>query len=93
MAARSIDGPDDDLLTLHEVAKYLRMEVKTLRRLIAAGQFWEPTEISPGVRVWSAEDVAVFRAYRERAPRMRKTPAAAEEPARKPAARKPAADG
>ncbi len=46
------------LLTRDEVARRLRMEVRTLRRLIEAGEFPRPLQVSPGVVVWTAADVA-----------------------------------
>lgn len=73
MASRTVEGPEKDLLTLSEVAAYLRLKVKTVRRLIASGQFFHPVEISDGVRLWTAEDVAVYRAWRERRHRLRKS--------------------
>ena len=58
---------------MHEVAEYLRLTIKTLRREIDAGRFFEPVEFSPGVKLWSAEDVAVYRAWRERQNRLRRS--------------------
>lgn len=71
MASRSLDGPEKDLLTIREVAEYLRLTTKTLRRLVAEGKFFAPVEVSPGVKLWTAEDVAVYRAWRERQHRLR----------------------
>lgn len=64
-----MDGPDQEFPTREEVARYLRMEVSTLKRLIAAGEFPEPFPLSPGVLVWTREEVhawAVLRAIRSR---------------------------
>lgn len=54
-----MDTPAEDrkLLTRDEVARRLRFEVTTLRRLIDAGEFPRPLQISNGVNVWTEEDV------------------------------------
>lgn len=71
MAARTIDGPEKDNLTLEEVAVYLTVESRTIRRLIAEGKFPRGIPISKGKVVWSALDVAVYRAWQERLDRLR----------------------
>ena len=79
-----MDGPDQDYLELHEVAAYLRMGVKTLRRLVQAGDFPHPVELSPGVRVWSWRDVLYWTLGAELRPRLRaarrKKPASPPQP-------------
>ena len=79
---RNIDGPEKDLLTKREVADYLRLKIKTLDRLVESGQFFEPVEVSPGIKLWTAEDVAVYRAWRERQHRLKKAEVPAEKPKR-----------
>lgn len=66
---RLVDGPEEDHPTRDEVAKYLRMELTTLKRLIEAGDFPRPYQFSPGVWVWDWLDVkawAHLRAIRHR---------------------------
>lgn len=63
--------PDETLFTLAEVAKQLRMEQKTLARLIAAGEFPRPIQPSAGIRVWTTNDVLYYRLRIELAARLR----------------------
>lgn len=51
------------LYTRDEVAKLLRVEPRTLARLIEAGQFPRPQQSSPGVRVWSEDDLTYYRLW------------------------------
>lgn len=68
---RTVDGPEQDLLELSEVASYLRMSEPTLRRLIRLGKFPRPLEISDGVRVWSWRDILYWVLLTEIRPRLR----------------------
>ena len=75
--SRSIDGPADDYLTLPEVVRYLRLSVRTVRRLMEEGKFPRPRQLSPGQKYWTWLDVV---AYREWADRLRVGPVADDEP-------------
>lgn len=54
---RLVDGPHQEFLTKEETAAYLRMDKRTLDRLIRTGEFPRPIEISPGIKLWSWRDV------------------------------------
>lgn len=60
-AHRLIDGPEDDLLSVEEIAKYLRLSVPTLKRLVQAGEFPRPIAVSDGVKVWDWKDAVYWR--------------------------------
>lgn len=79
----STDGPG--LLTMSEVAHALQMEVRTLKRLIRMGLFPAPLQMSPGVSVWTREDVAahVYRVANQHRFRVAKTPPG-DKPEEKP---------
>lgn len=64
MAARTIDGPEDDHLTREQVAKYLKMEVRTLQRLIERGDFPRSFELSPGTHVWHWSEIWAYSIMR-----------------------------
>ena len=70
----TIDGPEQDHLTRSEVAKYLRLELHTLKRLIAAGEFPGPFQFSPRVWVWSWEEVVAWAIMRKIAHRCQPKP-------------------
>ena len=79
--------PDaESLFTLAEVAKQLRMEQKTLSRLIGAGEFPRPIQPSPGIRVWTVNDVLYYRLRIELASRLRPARKKAGKPTTKGAA-------
>ncbi len=77
-----------DLFTLEEVAKKLRVHKRTLRRLIEEGKFPRPLHPTPGAAMWTAEDLATYRAWVALAPRLRASrtplPDDDDEPAPKP---------
>jgi predicted DNA-binding transcriptional regulator AlpA len=68
---RSVEGPAQDFLTLSEVVKYLRLSKRTLRRLVAAGEFPRPLRTSPQTRVWDWEDLLFWRLKTKLGPRLR----------------------
>jgi len=68
---RLVDGPDQDLLEAAEVAAYLRVSAKTLKRLVETGEFPRPIEISEGVRVWDWKDCLYWKLRSELRPRLR----------------------
>lgn len=79
---RLVDAPDQDYLTRQEVARYLRMETKTLTRLIEAGVFPRAFQLSPGTFVWSWREVTAYAMLQEVKGRFRvkrKLPAPHEE--------------
>jgi predicted DNA-binding transcriptional regulator AlpA len=61
----------DGLYLIGEVAFRLRMETKTLRRLIETGEFPRPLQPSPGIQVWSDEDIEYYRLRMQLRPRLR----------------------
>lgn len=63
---RTIDGPADDLLSIPEAAKYLRTSPKTLRRLIAEGQFPRPVRLPRGGNWCHWMDVVAFLHIQDR---------------------------
>lgn len=68
---RTIDGPDKDLLTFLEVADYLRLKSKTLRRLVDSGEFPRPLEVAPRTPLWEWQDVVYYRLRMSLRPRLR----------------------
>lgn len=68
---RLVDGPDNDLLEMEEVAAYLRLGLRTLRRLIDAGDFPRPIMISDGTKVWDWKDCLYWKLRSEMRPRLR----------------------
>lgn len=93
MAPPADDSPDP-LYTLAEVAKMLRMEGRTLRALVAEGEFPRPQSASKGIGVWSADDVLYYRLKMQLRHRLRPTrkPPKAPSPAAAPK-RPPKSDG
>lgn len=85
---RSIEGPDKDFLTLREVTDYLRVNKRTLQRLIASGEFPRPIRTSPRTPVWAADDLIYYRLRVSLAARLRRK-RGAEPPADPPKAKKP----
>jgi predicted DNA-binding transcriptional regulator AlpA len=67
---RLVDGPDKDYLDEDEVAAYLHFSAATLRRLVKAGRFPKPLEMSDQTRVWSWKDVLFWMLYVELRPRL-----------------------
>ena len=63
--------PPPELYPADEVAKRLRIEKRTLTRLIEAGEFPRPQKPSPGVQVWSNEDIEYYRLRMQLRPRLR----------------------
>jgi excisionase family DNA binding protein len=51
------EAPAPSLLTQKEVAKYLRVAPRTLQRMVAAGEFPPPVQVSPGRKRWRQADV------------------------------------
>lgn len=70
---RLVDGPEADHLTIEEVAVHLRMSAKTVRRLVADGEFPRPIELSPKVKVWTWRDVLYWTLRAELRSRLRPT--------------------
>ena len=61
MAARTVDGPTDDWLTMAELAKLLRLSETTIRRRIHDGRFPDAGRVGPQGRFWSWEVVVWWR--------------------------------
>jgi hypothetical protein len=57
-----LNGPDEDVLTLAQVARLFGYEVKSLRKLIKEGRFPPPRGIWPK-EYYTGEDVAAARHY------------------------------
>lgn len=55
-----LDGPDEDILTLEQVARSFGYEVKNLQRLIREGRFPPPRGLAPN-SYYTGLDVAVIR--------------------------------
>lgn len=70
---RLIDGPEQDLLNIDQIAKYLHLSPQTLRRLVRDGQFPRPIMISDGTAVWDWKDAVWWKLGRELLPRCRKS--------------------
>ena len=71
---RLVDGPTNDYLTQREVALYLRMSSRTLKRLIEQGRFPRPFTLSPGTKVWAWREIMAYAILREIRHRYRKEP-------------------
>lgn len=71
---RLVDGPDEDNLEKAEVATYLRLKVKTLDRLIQAGEFPQGVHMSDRTIVWPWRDVLYWQLRVELRPRLVQTP-------------------
>lgn len=55
--------PDDrpqPLMTAEEVSEVFRVDVRTLRRMVHAGEAPEPITIGSRVKRWRAKDIASF---------------------------------
>jgi predicted DNA-binding transcriptional regulator AlpA len=73
---RLVDGPEEDYLDADQVAAYLHFSADTLRRLVKAGKFPQPLEMSDQTRVWSWRDVLFWTLTVELRPRMASEPEA-----------------
>ena len=73
---RSVDAPAADLLALAEVAKLLGLGEKTLRRLIADGEFPDGVTVGRQGKVWDWQSVAFYRLRLLMANRLAPRPAA-----------------
>lgn len=58
---------------MEEVAKYLRMEKRTLRRLIELGEFPRAIRLSPGSSSWTWKDVLYWSIRAELKNRLKAT--------------------
>lgn len=67
---RTIEAHADDFLALKDVAKALTIDERTLKRLIADGQFPRPLKIG-GTRLWTWKDLFIYFGWLELEPRMR----------------------
>ena len=65
--------PAAELFTIDEVAKQLRIDKRTLKRLIDDGEFPRPLRPSPGVQVWSGGDLNFYRSWIALRSRLRTT--------------------
>ncbi len=70
MAARTVEGPKKDWLDMADLIKVMRMSESTILRLIAAGEFPEPLQTSPGIKMWSWRDVVYWNLRVETRPRL-----------------------
>jgi predicted DNA-binding transcriptional regulator AlpA len=60
VATRTIDGPEQDWLDMHDLVRLTRLSEPTLRRLIRAGQFPRAVEVTKGVRMWPWTDLVYW---------------------------------
>lgn len=56
MAARTVDGPEEDWLDLRDLVKLTRLSESTINRLIRSGEFPRAKQVSPGVQMWHWTD-------------------------------------
>lgn len=58
MASRTVDGPEDDWHDWASVIAITGLAKNTIRRLMGAGEFPRPREVTPGgMRRWSWRDL------------------------------------
>jgi excisionase family DNA binding protein len=72
VAARTIDGPERNYLTIEQVAEQVGMSKSTVRRLIAAGRFPRAAKLTGGTSKWTWRQVVFWQLYIEMRPYLRK---------------------
>jgi predicted DNA-binding transcriptional regulator AlpA len=70
MAQRTIDGPEPDWLDMADLTRLLRLSESSIKRLIDAGEFPLPLEVTAGTRMWGWRDVLFWQLKVELRPRM-----------------------
>jgi predicted DNA-binding transcriptional regulator AlpA len=60
----------NEFLTLQEVAAILKVESRTIQRLIDSGEFPDGLQATPGVKLWPASDPVNYVGWLAMLPRM-----------------------